>query len=124
MDDQNLTPGGEPLWSASCPPRNFLRITSLARTCENRRLPRTTQRVVCLLAPEINHSRRPLGKTSRWVILGSRLFNPIVWSSSHWKECARSLGEGQSGSPPGVAPTLGLVPEGINQIVSFWKKSA
>ena len=62
------------------------------------------------LAPEINHSRRPLGKTPHWVILGSRLFNPIVWSSSHWKEFARSLGEGQSGSPPGVAPTLYLVP--------------
>jgi hypothetical protein len=45
------------------------------QTSLNRRLPRTTQRVVCLLVRERNYSNRPLGKTSRWVIPGSRLFN-------------------------------------------------
>jgi hypothetical protein len=32
----------------------------------NRRLPRTTQRVVCFLVCEINYSNRTLGETSRW----------------------------------------------------------
>src|SRR5215469_1583955 len=68
----------------------------------NRRLPRTTQRVVCLLVREISYSKRTLGETSRWVIPGSRLFNPMFWPSSHWKEYARSFGTCQSGSPPGV----------------------
>ena len=43
----------------------------------NSRLPRTTQRVFCLLVREINYSNRPRDKTSRWAIRGSRLFNSI-----------------------------------------------
>jgi hypothetical protein len=34
------------------------------------------------LGGEIDYSNRPLGKTSRWVIRGSRLFNVLVWPFS------------------------------------------
>ena len=48
--------------------------------------------MVCLLAREINYSNRPVDKTSRWIIRGSRLFNPIFGLPRAGKKYARFLG--------------------------------
>jgi hypothetical protein len=42
-----------------------------------------------------------MGKTSRAVVRGSRLFNTIFGLPRNGKNAARSLGTFQSGSPPG-----------------------
>ena len=49
----------------------------------NRRLPRMSQRMACLLSMKTS---QPLDKTSRWVIYGNRLFTPMFWPSTRWKE--------------------------------------
>jgi hypothetical protein len=92
----------------------------------NRRLPRTTQRMVCLPvcakrndrteAPRGNVSTRvrllarhadepfrngTMGKTSRAVISGSRLFNTVFGLPRNGENIARSLGTFESGSPAG-----------------------
>jgi hypothetical protein len=54
-------PGGEPLWSVSGHPCNLRLNTTPAETCENKRLPGTTQSVA-----------------TRWVIRGSRLLRTCL----------------------------------------------
>jgi hypothetical protein len=56
----------------------------------NRRLPRTTQRAVCLLVRETN-DHPTLGETPCWAIRGSRLFNPMVSRFSHWEKICEVL---------------------------------
>jgi len=72
----------------------------------NGRLPRMTYRVVCLLVREINHSNRMRDKTSRWVIPGSRLFDPMFWPFSRSKEYARSFGHVPKRLPSNPAAIL------------------
>jgi len=59
-----------------------------------------TQRVVCLLVCEMNYLNRPLGKTSRWVVRGSRLLKKICGPTRTRREMAR----GSGGARPKAAP--------------------
>jgi hypothetical protein len=82
-------PGGEPLWRSSLHPREFRRNTTLAETRKNRRLPRTTQRFAGL-RPDGCKRIGAAGKSSRWVIRGSRLLRHFVVGLSAERNTARS----------------------------------
>jgi hypothetical protein len=82
----------------------FVSTLNLAETCKNRRLPRTVQRFAGLGAGvnEIGAA----GKSSRWVIRGSRLLRHLVVGLRAERNIARSCCTCQSGSPPGVGQSL------------------
>ena len=101
-------------------PRTIFLGACMATNLFKQAPPRTAQRVVCLLVREINCSNRALDQTSRWVIPGSRLFNLMVWPSSHRKEIFEVLWHVLSGSPPSVrkknrAPVMARGPAFPNQ---------
>jgi hypothetical protein len=91
----NAAPGGEPLWHVPQRPPD-VRLGALQNSKPSQQAAPGNDPnawVVLLGVREMGQSNRPLGKTSRWVIPGSRLFNPMLWPSSRSKEVCEVLGQ-------------------------------
>jgi hypothetical protein len=106
-------PGGEPLWNVPKDPRICLG-TCMTGNRLKQATPGNVSTRVSLLA---RHADEPftngtMGKTSRAVISGSRLFNIAFGLPRNGENIARPSGTFQSGSPPGLATVVRRATEG------------